>query len=290
MCGARVARPERGRPPVYCSRSCQARAYRRRRQPLPEPGTPPVSRPTDVRARQRLRIAEAVWRIAAGQGLEAASMRRIAAEARVSLRVVQYHFDSKHALLVDALRLLHEENERLARARIPYDMTDPCALLRAVLDEFLPLDDQRAFALRVFTAYYARSLTDPALAAVFLSAEQPFERLVADIIGVAETTGRTAPGIDRVHEADLLVSGAVGLGLDVLHERRSLADVRRVLDYHLARIFPAGAGADAGDGPGAAVGARAGEGCAAVAPGTATRPGTAAPQPTSRPNTGPSSS
>ncbi|MER6713737.1 TetR/AcrR family transcriptional regulator [Streptomyces sp. NPDC000877] len=241
VCGTGLARPERGRPPVYCSRSCQARAYRRRRQPLPEPGTPPVSRPTEVRTRQRLRIAEAVWRIAAGQGLEAASMRRIAAEARVSLRVVQYHFDSKHALLVDALRLLHEENERLARARIPYGMTDPCALLRAVLDEFLPLDDQRAFALRVFTAYYARSLTDPALAAVFLAAEQPLERLVADIIGVAEATGATAPGIDRAHEADLLVSGAIGLGLDVLHERRFLADVRRVLDYHLARIFPAGA-------------------------------------------------
>ncbi|MEU4462860.1 TetR/AcrR family transcriptional regulator [Streptomyces sp. NPDC024017] len=239
VCGRSLARPSRGRPPVYCSRSCQGRAYRRRRQPLPGPGTPPASRPTDVRARQRRRIAEAVWRIAAGQGLDAASMRRIAAEAGVSLRVVQYHFDSKHALLVDALRLLHEENERLARARIPYDMTDPCALLRAVLDEFLPLDEQRAFALRVFTAYYARSLTDPVLAAVFLTAEQPLEGLVADIIGAGEAAGSTAAGIDRAHEADLLVSGAFGLGLDVLHERRSLAGVRAVLDYHLARIFPA---------------------------------------------------
>ena len=200
---------------------------------------PPASRPSDVRARQRRRIAEAVWRIAAGQGLDAASMRRIAAEAGVSLRVVQYHFDSKHTLLVDALRLLHEENERLARARIPYDMTEPCALLRAVLDEFLPLDEQRAFALRVFTAYYARSLTDPELAAVFLAAEQPLEHLVADIIGAGQAAGSTDPGIDRAHEADLLVSGAIGLGLDVVHERRSLAGVRKVLDYHLGRIFPA---------------------------------------------------
>ncbi|WP_244207121.1 TetR/AcrR family transcriptional regulator, partial [Streptomyces swartbergensis] len=238
VCGTPTARSGRGRPPVYCSRSCQARAYRRRRQPPPAPGSPPTPRPTDVRARQRRRIAEAVWRIAAEQGLDAASMRRIAAEARVSLRVVQYHFDSKHALMVDALRLLHEENERLAQGRIPYDMTEPGALLRAVLDEFLPLDEQRAFALRVFTAYYARSLTDPVLAEVFLAAEQPLERLVADIIGVGEAAGSTAPGIDRVYEADLLVSGAVGLGLDVLHGRRSLADVRTVLDYHLGRIFP----------------------------------------------------
>jgi AcrR family transcriptional regulator len=221
-----------------------------------------------------------VWRIAAEQGLDAASMRRIAAEARVSLRVVQYHFDSKHALLVDALRLLHEENERLAQGRIPYDMTEPCALLRAVLDEFLPLDEQRAFALRVFTAYYARSLTDPVLAEVFLAAEQPLERLVADIIAVGEATGSTAPGIDRVHEADLLVSGAVGLGLDVLHGRRSLADVRTVLEYHLGRIFP-----DAASTPRRNPAPRN----PAPTPDPTSAPDPApTPQPSPRPNTGPS--
>lgn len=245
MCGTLTAPSERGRPPLYCSRSCQARAYRRRKQRLPAPGTPggpaapAVAQPTDTQARQRRRIAEAVWRIAAEEGLEVASMRRIAAEAGVSLRVVQYHFDSKHALLVEALRLLHEENERLARSRIRYDMTDPRGLLRGLLDEFLPLDDQRAFALRVFAAYYARSLTDPSLAAVFLAAEQPLEQLVADIIAAGQAAGSTVPGLDRRHEADLLVAGATGLGLDVVHERRSLADVREVLDYHLARIFPA---------------------------------------------------
>ncbi|MFF8812878.1 TetR/AcrR family transcriptional regulator [Streptomyces pactum] len=180
-----------------------------------------------------------MWRIAAGQGLEGASMRAIAAEAGVSLRAVQYHFDSKHALLVDALRLLHEDNERLARARIRSDMTDPRGLLRALLEEFLPLDDQRAFALRVFAAYYARSLADPSLAAVFLAADQSLERLVADIIEAGRAAGSTVPDVDRHHEADLLVAGATGLGLDVLHGRRPLADARAVLDYHVARIFPA---------------------------------------------------
>ncbi|MFH8370996.1 TetR/AcrR family transcriptional regulator [Streptomyces sp. NPDC018031] len=206
-----------------------------------------MAQPPDTRSHRRQRIAEAVWRIAAERGLDAASMRNIAAEAQVSLRMVQYHFDSKHSLLVDALRLLHEENERRARARIRYDMTDPPELLRALLDEFLPIDEQRAFALRVFAAYYARSLTDQALAAVFLDAEQPLERLVADIIGAGQEAGRAARGLDRRHEADLLVSGATGLGLDVLHGRRRLADVRAVLDYHLARIFPSQATAGPGD-------------------------------------------
>ncbi|MEV5125601.1 TetR/AcrR family transcriptional regulator [Streptomyces decoyicus] len=235
MCPTAVPATGRGRPALYCSRSCQAKAYRRRKQ-LPAPA---AERPATagVASDRRRQIAEALWRIAAERGLHAASLREVAAEAGVSLRVVQYHFTSKHQLLVDALRMLHAENERIARSRIGSDATDPRALLRAVLDEFLPVDAQRATALRVFAAYYARSLTDPALAKVFLPDEQPLEHLVAQLITAARTDGRTAPGLDPWREADLLVSGAVGLGNDVLHGRRALDEVRRTLDYHLDKIF-----------------------------------------------------
>lgn len=235
MCPTAVPATGRGRPALYCSRSCQAKAYRRRKQ-LPAPA---AERPATagVASDRRRQIAEALWRIAAERGLHAASLREVAAEAGVSLRVVQYHFTSKHQLLVDALRMLHAENERIARSRIGSDGTDPRALLRAVLDEFLPVDAQRTTALRVFAAYYARSLTDPALAKVFLPDEQPLEHLVAQLITAARTDGRTAPGLDPWREADLLVSGAVGLGNDVLHGRRALDEVRRTLDYHLDKIF-----------------------------------------------------
>lgn len=235
MCAAAAPAPGRGRPALYCSRSCQAKAYRRRKQPpAPAAGRPAAPGAPSPRRRQ---IAEALWRIAAERGLHAASLREVAAEAGVSLRAVQYHFASKHRLLVDALQLLHEENERIARSRIRFDATDPRALLQAVLDEFLPVDAQRTTALRVFAAYYARSLTDPELAEVFLPADQPLERLVAELIAAAQRDGRTAPDLDPWREADLLVSGAVGLGQDVLHRRRTLEDVRRTLDYHLDKIF-----------------------------------------------------
>ncbi|MGW7071610.1 TetR/AcrR family transcriptional regulator [Streptomyces sp. NPDC054855] len=229
----------RGRPALYCSRSCQARAYRqRKRPPVPAPERPTAT--SDARSRRRRQIAEAVWRIAAERGLEAASMREIAAEAGVSLRVVQYHFGSKHQLLVAALNMLHRENERLARTRVHFDPANLRGVLSAMLDEFLPLDAQRAMALRVFSAYYARSLTDPAMAAVFLSDDHPLEELVAGFIATAQESGQTAPGLNAQREADLLVAAAVGLGGDVLHARRTLNDVRATLDYHLAKIFSVG--------------------------------------------------
>ncbi|GAA0992088.1 TetR/AcrR family transcriptional regulator [Acrocarpospora macrocephala] len=219
----------RGRRPIYCSRACQARAYRSRRNPpVPAPAAPEP-------AGRRRQIAEAVWRIAAERGLQMATVREIAAEAGVSPRVVQYHFTDKHHLLVTALQMLHRENERRAQERIAAlrDASDPRVLLRATLEELLPLDDERRTSLRVMTAYYARSLTDPALAAVFLHEGSPLEHLVAALIAAAGAR----PSTDAAREADLLVGGVAGLGLDLLHRRRTRADVRRTLDYHLNRIL-----------------------------------------------------
>ncbi|MEV2256935.1 TetR/AcrR family transcriptional regulator [Streptomyces sp. NPDC050147] len=237
VCRAGIsAAGKRGRPALYCSRSCQARAYRQRKRP-PVPALESPAPTSDARSRRRRQIAEAVWRIAAERGLDAASMREIAAEAGVSLRMVQYHFGSKHQLLVAALNMLHRENERLARTRVQYDPADLRGVLGGILAEFLPLDAQRAMALRVFSAYYARSLTDPAIAAVFLSDEHPLEELVAGFIATAQESGQTAPGLDARREADLLVAAAVGLGGDVLHGRRTLDGVRGTLDYYLGKIF-----------------------------------------------------
>ncbi|MBG0814065.1 TetR/AcrR family transcriptional regulator [Planomonospora sp. ID82291] len=236
VCGTSLPAAGRGRPRAYCSRGCQAKAYRRRRSP-PPPAAGPAT--TDLRSPRRRQIAEAVWRIAAERGLQAASMREVALEAGVSLRVVQYHFTGKHRLLVTALYLLHEDNERRARERIGAlrDPVTPRALLQAIMSEFLPLDDRRRTALRVFAAYYARSLTDPALAAVFLSDADPLEQLVAAVIRQAQEQGAAPARLDPGHEADLLVSGVSGLGMDVLHGRRTIAQVRRVIDYHLDRIL-----------------------------------------------------
>src|SRR6266568_1615372 len=52
---------------------------------------------------RRRQLTEALLRIAGTRGLRAVSMREIAAEAGVSLRVVQYYFTDKQALLDSAL-------------------------------------------------------------------------------------------------------------------------------------------------------------------------------------------
>jgi AcrR family transcriptional regulator len=192
---------------------------------------------------RRRQIATAVWRIAADHGLDAVNMRDVAAEAGVSLRLVQYYFETKHTLLVLALRYLNERCEQRTTGRIAATLaeipgeTSTRIVLREVLMEFLPLDDEHRDTLHVYLAYYVRSLNDPELAAVFLADEAPLEDLVAVMLGQAHQAGELASWIDAKHEADLIVSGVNGLGMDLLHGRRRLDDVVATIDYHLVRLF-----------------------------------------------------
>lgn len=184
---------------------------------------------------RRRAIAGAVWRIAADRGLDSVRMRDVAAEAGVSLRLVQYYFETKHNLLVLALRYLCEDTERRARERIEAQAGQSArGVLRGVLTGLLPLDTESEFALRVRLAYFSRSYREPG---VFPDRDSALEDLVTQLL----EQGEPLPGIRPLHEADLLVSGIAGLGFDILHGRQRTTAVLATLDYHLDRIFgPAG--------------------------------------------------
>lgn len=66
-------------------------------------------------AERRSEIAEALVRVAGRRGLHAVGMRDVAAEAGVSLRLVQYYFETKEKLLLYGLQHLAERfGERVA--------------------------------------------------------------------------------------------------------------------------------------------------------------------------------
>ncbi|PKB41412.1 TetR family transcriptional regulator [Pseudonocardia alni] len=189
---------------------------------------------------RRRQIAEAVWRLASTTGLEDVTLRQVAAEAGVSMRLVQYYFGDRHALLVAALRILGEHSsatatERLSRA------TDqsPRALLRGVLLELLPLDQDRRTRHLVHIAYFVRSLGDGDLAAQFRDAPPELERLVASLLAGAR--GRPDDEIaPHLPDADALVALCDGLATKMLLGQRDTTDVLAILDRQLDLTVDAG--------------------------------------------------
>ncbi|MFI6290186.1 TetR/AcrR family transcriptional regulator C-terminal domain-containing protein [Nonomuraea sp. NPDC050790] len=75
-CGKELELPGRGRRPLYCSRSCQARAYRARRSARTV--VAPVRGPRGETALSREAIVRTAVRIADAGGLERLSMRHVA--------------------------------------------------------------------------------------------------------------------------------------------------------------------------------------------------------------------
>ena len=202
-----------------------------------------VPRRVDHEERRR-QIADALVRTAATRGLHAAGMREVAAEAGVSLRLVQYYFGTKEELLLFAMQQLATQFAERGLARIrrtkPADgPARPRDVIAAILTEGLPVDDERRTFTIVYTAYLALSLTDPALAiSPLLRNSNAVIDVVAAQLKAAQAAGDTPADVDPDLEAISLLTMSAGLGTSVLADHSSPEQAQAVIDYHLRRLFP----------------------------------------------------
>lgn len=192
---------------------------------------------------RRTEIAQALVRVAGRRGLHAVGMRDVAAEAGVSLRLVQYYFQTKEKLLLFGLQQLAEGfGERVAaRVRAAGDSPGPRATVEALLLASLPTDEEsRTFHL-VYTSYAVLAVTDEALAAQpFLKNPDAAEDALTGLLTQAQDAGLVGPDVDVTTEAIGLLAMTAGLGISVLTGQRGPESATAVLGHHLDRIFRGG--------------------------------------------------
>jgi AcrR family transcriptional regulator len=193
---------------------------------------------------RRRQIADALLRTAVTRGLHATGMREVAAEAGVSLRLVQYYFGTKEELLLAAMQHLAAQFSERALARIrrvkPTEgPANPRDVIAAILTEGLPADEERRTFTVLYTAYFALSLTEPALAiAPLVRNSSAVIDVVAAQLRAGQAAGDTPAQLDPDTEAVSLLAMSAGLGTSVLGGQSSVEQAQAVLDYHLHRLFP----------------------------------------------------
>jgi AcrR family transcriptional regulator len=194
---------------------------------------------------RRRQIADALLRTAAARGLHATGMREVAAEAGVSLRLVQYYFGTKEELLLFGMQHLAARfgegaMTRIRRIKETGDQASPRDVIAAILAEALPADDERRTFAVLNAAYFALALTDPALATAPLVKNT---NAVIDVIDAqlraAQARGDTPAHLDPDAEALSLLAMSAGLANSVLGGLSSAEQAQAVIDYHLDRLFPA---------------------------------------------------
>jgi AcrR family transcriptional regulator len=108
-----------------------------------------VPKLVDHSARRRL-IAQATWRVISRDGVRAASVRAVAAEAGLSTGALRHYFDDHSSLLLFAARHSLELIAQRALGHLAVADADPRTAVQACLEELLPLDDQRAAESAVY--------------------------------------------------------------------------------------------------------------------------------------------
>lgn len=190
----------------------------------------------DLRRRQ---VAEAVCRLASRQGLEAVSLRQVAAEAQVSMGLIQHYFSSKDEMLLFAFETMSERaGDRVARAMaVLGEKATTKQQLRVLLTVMVPADDDSRFEAPLWVAFLARAVVEPSLAGRLVADNETLLDFITSQLREARDRGEADPSTDPQREARLLAALADGLMVRSLVDPEQAATAIADLDYHLDRIF-----------------------------------------------------
>jgi TetR/AcrR family transcriptional repressor of bet genes len=106
--------------------------------------------PTADHAERRRRIAKVTVDVIAREGLEAATIRRIAEELNGPTKLVTYYFADKDELLLWAYQSLGEQHERKVAEVVAHDPNDILGILFAMS----PIDEMTTKSWRVYLAFW----------------------------------------------------------------------------------------------------------------------------------------
>ncbi|MFI9814955.1 TetR/AcrR family transcriptional regulator [Saccharothrix variisporea] len=181
---------------------------------------------------RRTRLTSAVWSLAVRDGLDGVTLRKVAAEAGVSMGQVQHYYPSMDVLVRDALdRSLLALNARIERSLTP-DAT-PEEVLRRCLGALVAEDEETTRLLRFGAAVLGRAIADPTMARVLTPGDDALLAFTADLIAAARGSARDT---DRV-DADICWSLATSLGVDIALGHRTPEAARAVLDHQVDRVL-----------------------------------------------------
>jgi AcrR family transcriptional regulator len=176
---------------------------------------------------RRAELASAVWRVASRDGLEAVTVRRVAAEAGWSTGVLVHYFADKEALLLFAFRTVADRvGRRLAAAEEATD--DPLERARAQLVEGLPLDRERLTETRVWFAFLGVALSRPELAHAQRDAYRAWGERVAERLREAQARGDIRAGVDTGDAAATLIALVDGLAVQAAFSPRAFKAARQL--------------------------------------------------------------
>ncbi|PUB24461.1 TetR family transcriptional regulator [Promicromonospora sp. AC04] len=191
---------------------------------------------------RRAQITGAARRVIARDGLAAATFQSVAAEAGISVRLVQYYFGTKRKfLLATHQAVVADAGTRFTR-RLGTLGADPAPrdVIRAILTELLPADAARRQDAIVLNAFHAAVLTASDVGAEdTLGAPQFLIKTIAEQLRRVRTGATASARRAADLDAELIVASAAGLSQTLLVDIGAEDRADNLLDRLLDRMVEA---------------------------------------------------
>ncbi|MFJ5926982.1 TetR/AcrR family transcriptional regulator [Kitasatospora sp. NPDC092948] len=180
---------------------------------------------------RRRHIADAVCALIDEQGLEAATLRDVAARAGVSMGAVQRCFRTKDEMLEFALAHIGHQVTARAHARLrAAPAQSPASTVGHLAHEVALLQTRHRAQARTWLAFLAAAAVNPALAAGLRASYTDLETLLADLIAAADIP-------DPARQARTLLALTDGLTAHVLIGHRTPEEAEHLLHAHLSQLW-----------------------------------------------------
>lgn len=201
----------------------------------------------DPQQRREL-IAAALLKLAARQGLQAVSLRQVAAEAGVTAGMVQHYFSSKEEMMRFAM---HEASKRYearmnqAFAQLGTSPT-PKQTVRTLLTTLLPLNESERDDARVALAFQAYAATNDRASEDLSSGDDGMRAFIEQQLQLAQQSAQSDPGSSKQSAtvkvepgvaAAALLGSVEGLGMHILSSKLPADQALAALEAQLDTFF-----------------------------------------------------
>ncbi|MGW6867203.1 TetR/AcrR family transcriptional regulator [Streptomyces sp. NPDC054904] len=191
---------------------------------------------------RRHQVAAAVGRLITAEGLNAVTVAKTAAEAGISVGLVQHYFHSKDEMLLFTYGHVLERIDQRVADLIARSESEGARVEHMVLDSLaqtLPLDDERRQEWRIALAFTGRAAADARLGEVKVAALNRTRARLARAITNGQECGEVPPDTDAAREAARIAAYAEGLATHLHADPAGLPPdaALTALEDHLATVF-----------------------------------------------------
>ena len=173
-----------------------------------------MSEAADSRARERI-LAAAVERIAS-DGIDDMRIARVAMDARVSTSLVHYHFETREALLAEALEYSYELAGDIRIGEAEGEVAGHVERLAGLLDQFLPYPGILERDWILWVELWLRTVRHPELRPTAARLYERMRNWLAEAIAAGIEDGAFNGEADPQRAADRLMALGDGYGVRVL--------------------------------------------------------------------------